>query len=173
MLARGLMMLALWLGLAGAAQAGMVLTSPGMTEGAALPVSGSAANCGGGASISPALAWTGVPPGVGSFAIVLYDPDAPGGPGFVHWVLYGIPGNVTSIPEGYGDGVKGANGGGKMAFQGYCPPVGNTPHHYTFTLYATDLGPSALEPGLTRDALLAALHGHVKAATSFVGLYGR
>lgn len=115
-----------------------------------------------------------MPAGVASFAVVLFDPDA----NFVHWVAYGILPATTSIPAGFGTQsplpyVGGANGVGTPAFFGYCPAAGDTPHHYVFSVYATDLVPSALAPGLTRDALLAALHGHLKAGQSFVGRYGR
>jgi Raf kinase inhibitor-like YbhB/YbcL family protein len=140
-------------------------------------VTGSQPNCGGGTSVSPPLAWTNVPAGVLSFAIVLYDPDAPGGPGFLHWVAYGIPASATSVPAGFGTQpgghVAGANGAGNPVFTGYCPPAGDVPHHFTFTVYATDLAPDALAAGMTRDALMTALHGHVKAAHSIVGRYGR
>jgi Raf kinase inhibitor-like YbhB/YbcL family protein len=167
--------LALVLALTPAARAaGFAVTSPGLTDGGPLPVSGAQPNCGGGQSVSPALVWTNVPSGVASFAIVLYDPDA----NFVHWVAYGIPSGATSVAAGFGTQsplayTGGANGVGMPMFFGYCPPAGDTPHHYTFTVYATDLAPGALAPGLTRDALLAALQGHVKARQSFVGRYGR
>lgn len=171
--------LGLAFGLTATAQAaGFAVTSPTVTDNGTLPIAGSAPNCGGGQSISPPLAWANVPAGVTSFSVVLYDPDAPGGPGYVHWVAYGIPGTATSIPAGFGTQsplpyVGGANGAGSPQFAGYCPPAGEVPHHYTFTVYATDLAPNALQAGLTRDALLTALHGHVKAAMSLVGRYGR
>jgi len=170
--------LALVVGAASAAgAAGFSVTSSAFTDNAALPVSGSQPTCGGGTSLSPPLAWSDAPAGVASYAVVLYDPDAGGGPGYVHWVTYGIPASTTSLPANFGAGttghVGGANGAGALVFAGYCPPAGNQPHHYTFTVYATDLAPDALAPGLTRDALLTALHGHVKAVMSLVGRYGR
>lgn len=178
MIVRVLLAGVLALGLTAAAQAaGFVVMSPAFTDNGSLPVSGSQPKCGGGTSESPPLAWTNVPAGAQSFAIVLYDPDAPGGPGFIHWVAYGIPASVTSIPAGFGaqtgGHVGGANGAGSPVFIGYCPPAGQTPHHFSFTVYATDLAPETLQPGLTRDALLAALHGHVKGSQTIVGRYGQ
>jgi len=141
------------------------VTSPAFTNGGKLPVSGAQRACGGGSSVSPPLTWSNVPAGVTSFAIVLHDPDAPVPGGFVHWVTYGIPVRLTAVPANFG----AAHG----HFIGYCPPTGDAPHHYVFTVYATDVAPRALEPGLTWDALLAALHGHVKGSASIVGRYGQ
>jgi Raf kinase inhibitor-like YbhB/YbcL family protein len=179
MLGRAFLTLALVVGLTSAAQAaGFVVTSAAFSDGGTLPVIGSAPNCGGGQSVSPPLAWANAPDGIASYAIVLYDPDSGFGPGYVHWVAYGIPGSTTSVPAGYGTQsppgyVGGANSAGSPQFAGYCPPVGNTPHHYTVTVYGLDLAPTALQPGLTRDALFAAIKGHVKVVMSLVGRYGR
>jgi Raf kinase inhibitor-like YbhB/YbcL family protein len=160
-----------------ASAAGFTVSSPAFAENAALPANGAQPDCGGGTSVSPPLAWSDAPAGVTSYAVVLYDPDAPGGPGFVHWVAYGIPASTTSLPADYGAStaghVAGANGRGAPVFAGYCPPPGSGAHHFMFTVYATDLAPDALATGLTRDALLTALHGHVKAAMSLVGRFGR
>jgi Raf kinase inhibitor-like YbhB/YbcL family protein len=176
MIVRGWLIAALMLGLTGAVQAAaFTVTSPAFADDGTLPQNGAQPKCGG-QSVSPPLAWANVPAGVQSFAVTLYDPDAPGGPGFLHWVAYGIPASVSSLPAGFGAGatghVGGANGAGSQVFLGYAPPAGETPHHYTFTVYATDLAPDALSPGLNRDALLAALHGHVKGAQSIVGRFG-
>jgi len=164
-------------GVASAQAAAFTVSSPAFSDGGTLPTSGAQEKCGGGSSTSPPLAWTNVPAGVTSFAVVLYDPDAPGGPGFVHWVAYGIPASTTSLAANFGAGaaghVGGANGGGSDVFLGYCPPPTNAPHHYTFSIYATDLAPDALAPKLTRDALFAALHGHVKGLASIIGRYGQ
>jgi len=169
MLVRGLMTFALVLALTGVAEA-LVLSVPGTSEQTALPSSGAASTCGG-QNVSPPLSWTDVPAGITSFALVLFDADATAAR--THWVIYGIPGTLTSIPAGYKGGIGGTNTSGDAVFGGYCPPPGAAPHHYTFNLIATDLAPAALQPGLTRDGLLTALAGHAKGTARFVGLYGR
>lgn len=132
----------------------------------------------GGQNISPPLQWTNVPAGTKSFALVLLDPDGLLGQGVVHWVAYGIPGNVTSFAEGEMTKQSEKFVGGKgtrdnAMYIGPCPPVGDALHHYIFTLIATDLEPNALKAGLTHDELYAAIKGHAKGGTSIVGRYAR
>ncbi len=131
------------------------------------------ANCIG-ENVSPPLRWSNVPEGTRSFALLLVDPEGAGGLGVVHWVAYGIPASVSGFSEGEvsqpSDKYVGGKGtAGLSTYQGPCPPPGDW-HHYTFTLIATDLEPGALQPGLTRDELMAALKGH---ATRAAGLIGR
>lgn len=106
-----------------------------------------------GGNVSPELTWSDAPEGTQSFALIMFDPDAPTGVGgFTHWIVYNIPADATSLPEGAGaqDGAA-LPAGAKMAgnsygFGGYggpCPPEGDTPHRYQFTLYA--IGKAALE----------------------------
>lgn len=153
------------------------LTSPGLSDGGTLALShaGSQNDCGG-SNVSPALQWRNAPAGTRSFAITLFDPDGAKGLGTVHWVVYGIPASTTSIAAGAEPpaGVRvGLNVSGQAAYRGPCPPVGEIAHHYIVQIYALDLAPDALAAGLTRDALHAAIKGHVRANTSTVMRFGR
>jgi hypothetical protein len=118
----------------------------------------------GGENVSPPLAWTNVPAGTKSFGLVIFDPDGAKGSGAVHWVAYGIAGDRRSLPEGFGNKGAGYVGGtsasGDHDYMGPCPIPGHT-NHYIFSLYALDLAPDALHPGLTRDQFLDAVKGHV------------
>ncbi len=153
------------------------LTSPGLPDGGMLPMShaGSQNNCGG-RNVSPALQWRNAPAGTRSFAITIFDPDGAKGLGVVHWVMYGIPSSMTSLAAG-GEPPAGARMGpnvsGEAAYHGPCPPAGEIAHHYVVQIYALDLAPDALAAGLTRDALHAAIKGHVLANTSTVMRFGR
>jgi hypothetical protein len=126
----------------------------------------------GGENVSPALSWTNVPAGTKSFGLVIYDPDGAKGGGAVHWVAYGIAGERRSLPEGFGnrstDYVGGTSASGNHDYMGPCPTPGHT-NHYVFSLYALDLAPDALQPGLSRDQFLDAVKGHVLDNGSLVG----
>jgi len=131
-----------------------------------------------GENVSPPLAWSNVPAGTRSFALVMVDPEGRLGLGVIHWVAYGIPASVTGFAEGEtsqpSDKYVGGKGAAGMAhYLGPCTPPGTGMHHYTFTLIATDLEPDALPAGLTRDELVAKLAGHSKGAAGLVGLFGR
>jgi Raf kinase inhibitor-like YbhB/YbcL family protein len=130
-----------------------------------------------GRDMSPPLRWDNVPQGAKGFALVCDDPDAPGGT-WVHWVIYGIPGDTRQLPEAVSPdkrlsngSVQGRNDFGKFGYGGPCPPRGK-PHRYFFRLYALDASLS-LEPGLSKKALLAAIQGHVMAEAELHGTYGR
>src|SRR5476651_2274934 len=98
-----------------------------------------------GGNVSPALSWSGAPSGTKSYAVTVYDPDAPTGSGWWHWVLYNIPASVTALPEHAGDAsgkllppgaVQGRTDFGTPDFGGACTPAGDKPHRYFFTVYA-------------------------------------
>ncbi|MDF3832300.1 YbhB/YbcL family Raf kinase inhibitor-like protein [Cupriavidus basilensis] len=164
----------------GAAQAaGMQVSSASFADGASIPVlhGNDASDCGG-KGVSPQVSWTNLPAGTRSVAVLLSDPDGAMGLGVSHWVAYNIAAERGQLRQGEGqtDGhgvTLGKNVRGGMAYHGPCPPVGDVPHHYTLTVVATDIAPSALPPGLTREALMAALKGHALGAQSVIGRYGR
>ncbi|RME75102.1 MAG: YbhB/YbcL family Raf kinase inhibitor-like protein [Planctomycetota bacterium] len=131
-----------------------------------------------GADLSPPLAWSGAPEGTGAWALVVHDPDAPVGD-WVHWVLYDLPGSVTTLPEGVpttgvlSSGAKqGMNDFRRLGYGGPCPPRGHGPHRYIFELFALD-APTGLKAGATRSELLAAIDGHVLGRGRLVGTYER
>ena len=156
-----------------------LLSSATFKDGAMLPkkagdIAARGPNCKG-ENVSPELSWSNAPEGTKSFAVTVFDPDAGNGAGFVHWVAYGIPPDVTSFAEGEirapSDKYVGGFSGKKLAtFGGPCPPPGS-PHHYVFMIVATDLDPHELPPGLTFSELQEKLKGHRKAASSLVGTY--
>jgi Raf kinase inhibitor-like YbhB/YbcL family protein len=126
-------------------------------------------------NVSPALAWTGVPKGTVSLALIMDDPDAAAKP-WVHWVMYNIDPKTTGLAEGVSIGAIGAFSGTtsfkSLGYGGPCPPVGAGNHHYVFTLYALSASPN-LKEGATRVELLAAMEGITIAKTTLVGLYSR
>jgi Raf kinase inhibitor-like YbhB/YbcL family protein len=128
-----------------------------------------------GENVSPSLSWANPPAGTKSYALLMLDPEGRPPGGVSHWVAYGIPVSVTGFAEGEVSKPSDKYVGGKSAmgvgnYSGPCTPPG-APHHYMLTLYATDLEPTALKPGMTRDEVLKALEGHVKVATGLIGLF--
>lgn len=129
-----------------------------------------------GKDVSPPLSWSNVPDGTRAFALICHDPDAPlvgpGTYGFVHWVLYGIPANVTQLPEGVRDFTPGTNDFSRRGYGGPMPPNGHGTHHYYFWLLAldTEVDPG---PGLSMRELLERVEPHVIAMNRLVGTYRR
>ena len=133
-----------------------------------------------GEDISPALAWSNVPEGTKSFALIVDDPDAPDPASprmtWVHWVMYNIPATVSSLPEGVvakdlpKGTLQGLNDWKKTGYGGPCPPIGK--HRYFHKLYALDIVlPDLKQP--TKAKLEKAMEGHVLSKTELVGLYER
>jgi Raf kinase inhibitor-like YbhB/YbcL family protein len=94
---------------------------------------------------SPELHWSHAPVNTKSFAVTMYDPDAPTGSGFWHWVIVDIPANISQLKQGAGDlksqiapagSLQSANDTGAAGYQGPCPPEGDSPHGYIITVYA-------------------------------------
>ena len=127
----------------------MVITSPQVTEGASLNTQQVFNQWGcEGDNVSPELVWRDVPKGTKSFAVTMYDPDAPTGSGWWHWVMINIPANQTQLASDAGNQSgenlpKGAqmqrNDFGFVGFGGACPPPNSAPHNYKITVYALDV----------------------------------
>jgi Raf kinase inhibitor-like YbhB/YbcL family protein len=157
------------------------LSSPTFAAGAVLPDNTvlNGLDCHG-ANVSPALEWSGAPAGTRSFVMVLDDYEARGGDGFVHWAMYDIPGNATSLPSNAGASEPDFSSGGRHAYNdflrrrydGPCPPEG-APHKYRFTVFAINL-PDIDDAGtpMTWRKLRFIIRGHVLASASLTGLRG-
>jgi Raf kinase inhibitor-like YbhB/YbcL family protein len=149
-----------------------------------------------GQNISPALEWSNVPNGTKSLALQVFDPDAPSGSGFWHWAVYDIPPTVTGLAQGAGNDATrlptGAFGGttdfldtgltgGNGNYGGPCPPQGDPPHRYIFTLYATAADKLEIAGGVPKTGT-AGLYGFVLnkgidtallGKASFTAIFGR
>jgi len=126
-----------------------------------------------GENVSPPLAWSNTPEGTKSFALLLFDPEGRAPAGVSHMVVYGISTDVKGFAEGELSKESTKFVGGKSTmnlgiYTGPCTPPNTDWHHYTWTLVATDLDPKALQPGMTREELAAALKEHVKGAAGLV-----
>jgi Raf kinase inhibitor-like YbhB/YbcL family protein len=133
-----------------------------------------------GQNISPTLQWYNPPAGTRSFAVTAYDPDAPTGSGWWHWVMYNIPAGTTGLPAGAGNGRNAPRGSaqgqtdfGTKGYGGPCPPVGDRPHHYQFTVFALKVDRLDL-PGNATAAMVGFNLNANKLGTARVNaLYGR
>ena len=124
------------------------LTSSDLSDGGALNMPQVSGVMGaGGEDRSPQLSWSGFPQGTRSFAVTVYDPDAPTVSGFWHWAVANIPASVTELPSGAGDkdapqlpggAVQLRNDGGFAGYQGAAPPAGHGPHRYFVVVHAVD-----------------------------------
>ncbi len=148
------------------------VSSPAFANGARIPDRHASEQ-----NVSPALSWSGAPRGTKEIAIVVEDPDAPTLEPFVHWVVYGIPGAMTGLPEGIGRGtslppgvVEGKNSPGGRDYFGPKPPPGHGVHHYHFQVFALDRS-LGLGPSVDRRALIEAMSGHLLAHGELVGTY--
>lgn len=124
-----------------------------------------------GEDVSPPLAWSGAPAGTAAFAIVVDDPDAPGGV-FTHWMLADLPPRTTHLALGGTAGLVGRNDFGRVDYGGPCPPGRHGPHRYRFTVHALErrLG---LASGYSREAFDRAVSGHVLATATLTATYRR
>jgi Raf kinase inhibitor-like YbhB/YbcL family protein len=135
-----------------------------------------------GKNVSPALKWSGAPAGTKGYALTVYDPDAPTGSGWWHWVVYNIPANATELPEGAGtaDGkglpagsAQGKTDFGAPGFGGACPPKGDKPHRYIFTVYALKTDKLDIPPDGTAALVGFMIHANQLGKATFSAKYGR
>jgi Raf kinase inhibitor-like YbhB/YbcL family protein len=146
------------------------VTSSDVQDGEKLPMPQVSGILGaGGEDISPQLSWSGYPEGTKSFAVTMYDPDAPTASGFWHWAVAGIPGSVTELPSGAGDeGGKGLpagavhlrNDGGLARYVGAAPPEGHGRHRYMIVVHAVDTESLGIDANATPAFLGFNLFSH-------------
>jgi Raf kinase inhibitor-like YbhB/YbcL family protein len=163
----------------------MTVTSAEVSEGSTIK-DAQVANVFGckGGNISPSLSWSGAPSDTKSFAITVYDPDAPTGSGFWHWVVFNIPASTTSVPLNAGDvkkkllpkgAIQSRTDFGTDGYGGPCPPQGDKPHHYILTVYAVDEDKLqfAKDHNVSAAVVGFELHFHAKAKGVLTAIYGR
>jgi Raf kinase inhibitor-like YbhB/YbcL family protein len=158
----------------------LVVTVPGLPESSFLSKKHEAntGSCNSGGNVSPAIEWSHVPSTTKSFAVLMTDPDGGRGRGSTHWIAYNIPLTATKLPEGAGAPgasgfTQGRNSSGLDHYRGPCPTVGDQPHHYVFAVFALDLEPGPLPPGLDRTGFGAAVADHTVGYASVVLRYAR
>jgi len=147
----------------------LLLTSPGLPPTGEIPKQ---YTC----DISPPLGWSGAPPGTASFALIVEDPDAPGGI-FRHWAAYDIPATTTSLPAGYRAGApapfaEARNDFGKIGYSGPCPPLGQA-HRYIFTLLALSPARLMVSGSANAAAVISAALPYVIGRAELTGTYRR
>jgi len=135
-----------------------------------------------GGNISPSLSWKNAPAGTKSFAVTVYDPDAPTGSGWWHWVIFNIPASVTSLPRGIGNpasgqtpkgAVQSRTDYGKPGYGGPCPPQGDKPHRYIFTVYALKVDKIDADENSSAALVGFMINANRLDKASFTATYGR
>ncbi len=157
----------------GFALSDMQLTSTAFEQGGSIPKQ----YTGEGVDVSPALSWSNAPEGTEAFAVICHDPDAPlvspgGTYGYVHWVLYNIPANVTGLEEGTTAFTNGKTDFGTEVYGGPMPPNGHGTHHYYYWVLALNKRVE-LEPGLTMWQLLEHVEPDLIGMNRLIGTYVR
>ena len=129
-----------------------------------------------GENTSPELHWSGAPKGTKSYAVTVYDPDAPTGSGWWHWIVYDIPANASSLDSGAGalngtdlpeNAIQATSDYGVQAFGGMCPPPGDKPHRYIFTVHALNVEQLELPEDATSAAVRYVINANTIAKASF------
>jgi Raf kinase inhibitor-like YbhB/YbcL family protein len=135
-----------------------------------------------GRNVSPELRWERAPRETKSFAVTVYDPDAPTGSGWWHWVIFNIPPSATSLPAGAGkpDGggapagsIQSMTDFGQPGYGGPCPPAGDKPHRYVFTVYALKVDQLPLKKEASGAMVGFYLNQNALGKASFTARYGR
>jgi Raf kinase inhibitor-like YbhB/YbcL family protein len=135
-----------------------------------------------GGNVSPSLKWSNAPAGTKSYAITVYDPDAPTGSGWWHWLMFNIPATVTSLPEGAGDtaagkappgAVQSRTDFGKPGYGGPCPPKGDKPHRYIFTVFALKVDKIDADADASGALVGFMLNANKLGKAGFTATYGR
>jgi Raf kinase inhibitor-like YbhB/YbcL family protein len=135
-----------------------------------------------GKNISPQLSWSNAPAGTKSFAITMFDPDAPTGSGWWHWVVFDIPAGTQSIPPGAGSGgtpglpegsIQSLTDFGTAGYGGPCPPQGHGLHQYMITVYALNTDKLGLDAKAGAPVVGYTINSHVLAKAGLVFYYGR
>src|ERR687889_1770792 len=157
------------------------LTSESITDNAPLdPAQVSGIMGAGGRDESPQLTWSGFPEGTKSFAVTVYDPDAPTASGFWHWAVANIPASVTELPSGAGDkdspqlpdgAIQLRNDGGFAGYVGAAPPAGHGPHRYFIVVHAVDTDALDVTADTTPAVLGFNLFFHTLARATMVVTY--
>lgn len=159
----------------------MTLTSGAFTDGGMIPARYAQT----GRDVSPTLRWSGAPDSTRSFVLLVHDADAAIGDGtddLLHWMVWNIPGNATSLPEGVPQGAQATNGMRQISgtgpyYRGPAAPATGPAHHYVFELYALDamvnVAPTGMSPPLTRREVMTAMASHIRGKGVLVGLYKR
>lgn len=135
-----------------------------------------------GANLSPALEWSNPPQGTRSFAVTVYDLDVPTGGDWWHWVIFNIPANVLKLDKGAGEPRKGLappgaiqtkNDFGQVGYGGPCPPPGDKPHRYEFTVYALKIDKLPVDGKSPAATVSYYLQQNMVGKATLRGLYGR
>ena len=150
------------------------VSSTDITDGA--PIADTFA--GGHDNVSPQLSWSGFPEGTQSFAVTVYDPDAPTPSGFWHWAVTGLPVSTTALPQGAGNGkglpagaISLKNDAGEAGYTGPMPPAGDRAHRYYFVVHALDVPALEADESATPAYLSFNLVFHTLARAILVGTY--
>ncbi len=137
-----------------------------------------------GENVSPQLTWKGVPVGTKSFAVTVFDPDAPTGGGWWHWLVFDIAAKVRGLSENAGntalkvpltppESIQSVTSFGASGFGGACPPKGDAPHQYVFTVYALSIETLGLADDATPALVGFYLNANALAKASLIAYYAR
>ena len=156
------------------------LTSDELTDGGRVPTS-AVHDSADGQNISPSLSWSGAPEGTQSYVVTCYDPDAPTGCGFWHWLVVGLGPGVTSLPVGAGAEDSGALAGtvtmrndfGRHAYDGSAPPPGHGDHRYFFAVHALDTASLGLDSSASAAYTMFNVVAHTLARAVLVSTWSR